>query len=143
MGPLEGLRIIDMSTVLMGPYATQILGDFGADVVKVESPEGDVTRQSRPSRSPRSRHRSGLQCRAASSGDQHHQPRRELPTHQGDEADQRQRKVVGSADRAGPERVVKRSTKNADHGSVCPRHRRPHAGTGAQHAPERKHADKQ
>lgn len=52
MGPLSGLRIIDMSSVLMGPYATQMLGDFGADVVKVESPEGDLIRQIGPSRNP-------------------------------------------------------------------------------------------
>jgi crotonobetainyl-CoA:carnitine CoA-transferase CaiB-like acyl-CoA transferase len=46
--PLEGVRIIDMSSVLMGPYATQILGDYGADVVKVESPSGDVMRLAGP-----------------------------------------------------------------------------------------------
>ena len=51
-GPLEGLRIVDMSTVLMGPYATQILGDWGADVVKVEPPSGDVSRSLGPGRSP-------------------------------------------------------------------------------------------
>ncbi|AMY72323.1 CaiB/BaiF CoA transferase family protein [Frigidibacter mobilis] len=50
MGPLSGLRIIDMSSVLMGPYATQMLGDFGADVVKVEAPEGDLVRQIGPGR---------------------------------------------------------------------------------------------
>ncbi|GAA5235809.1 CoA transferase [Verticiella sediminum] len=42
--PLEGVRVVDMATVLMGPVATQILGDYGADVIKVEPPEGDVMR---------------------------------------------------------------------------------------------------
>ncbi len=43
--PLEGLKIVDLSRVLAGPYATQILGDMGADVLKVERPEiGDDTR---------------------------------------------------------------------------------------------------
>ncbi len=50
MGPLKGVKVVDMTTVLMGPYATQMLGDYGAGVIKVEPPEGDVTRQIGPMR---------------------------------------------------------------------------------------------
>jgi crotonobetainyl-CoA:carnitine CoA-transferase CaiB-like acyl-CoA transferase len=49
-GPLAGVKVIDLTTVLMGPFATQLLGDMGADVIKVEPPEGDVTRYVGPAR---------------------------------------------------------------------------------------------
>jgi crotonobetainyl-CoA:carnitine CoA-transferase CaiB-like acyl-CoA transferase len=44
-GALAGLKVIDLSRVLGGPYATQILGDHGADVIKIEPPQGDETRE--------------------------------------------------------------------------------------------------
>src|ERR1700751_2425713 len=52
MGPLQGIKVIDMTTVLMGPYATQMLGDYGAEIIKVESLDGDVTLRIGPTRHP-------------------------------------------------------------------------------------------
>jgi crotonobetainyl-CoA:carnitine CoA-transferase CaiB-like acyl-CoA transferase len=49
-GPLAGVDIVDLTTVVLGPLASQILGDLGAEVIKVEPPEGDIMRYAGPAR---------------------------------------------------------------------------------------------
>ena len=47
-GPLSGVRILDLTTVVMGPYATMILSNLGADIIKLEPPSGDIMRHVGP-----------------------------------------------------------------------------------------------
>ena len=51
-GPLAGIKILDLTSVVMGPFATQILGDMGAEIIKVEAPGGDNMRSVGPMKNP-------------------------------------------------------------------------------------------
>jgi len=51
-GPLVGVRVIDLTAAVLGPVATQILADLGAEVIKVEPPEGEMMRSIGPARNP-------------------------------------------------------------------------------------------
>lgn len=52
-GPLTGTRVVDVTTTFLGPYCTYLLAQMGAEVIKVESPSGDITRSLRSSGDPR------------------------------------------------------------------------------------------
>jgi len=52
-GPLEGVKILELTAVVLGPWACQILADMGAEVIKVEPPYGDSNRSLGASRNPK------------------------------------------------------------------------------------------
>ena len=51
--PLDGVKVVEMTSVVLGPYACQILGDLGADIIKIEPPVGDTNRNLGPYRKHR------------------------------------------------------------------------------------------
>jgi len=61
-GALDGVRVLDFTTMMSGPYATRLLADLGAEVIKIESPTGDHIRSRPPSRKGRSTYFAQLNC---------------------------------------------------------------------------------
>ena len=61
-GAMDGVRVLDFTTMMSGPYATRLLADLGAEVIKIESPTGDHIRSRPPRRQGRSTYFAQLNC---------------------------------------------------------------------------------